>query len=135
VRSPARYLAATSPDERIEERRAIVAPELPFEYCLNALRLTDGFSSRDYEIRTGLARESLDDTCEAAVSDGLLERDFSAGRLASDRAGPPFSERSPGPIPALSGRVLRKWEAGEGTIAGSTHRRDELCVATDTKMV
>ena len=74
VRSPARYLAATSPDERIEERRAIVAPELPFEYCLNALRLTDGFSSRDYEIRTGLARESLDDTCEAAVSDGLLER-------------------------------------------------------------
>jgi len=74
VRSPARYLAAITPAERIESHRAIPSAELPFEYCLNALRLNDGFASCDYEARTGLARESLEVTCSAAAADGLLER-------------------------------------------------------------
>jgi oxygen-independent coproporphyrinogen-3 oxidase len=72
-RSPARYIAAETPAARIAEERSIDARELPFEFCLNALRLTDGFSLEDFEQRTGLPRSAIDSTCRAAEARGLLE--------------------------------------------------------------
>lgn len=52
---------------------AAVAPsDLPFEYMLNALRLVDGFSLADYEARTGLSREGVTETLEAAAERGLM---------------------------------------------------------------
>ena len=42
-RSPVRYMAAATPAERIAEEHVICFQELPFEFCLNALRLVDGF--------------------------------------------------------------------------------------------
>ena len=52
-----------------------VAPEnLPFEFMLNALRLNDGFTLRDYRRRTGLGTESVAATLAAVEGRGLLER-------------------------------------------------------------
>ncbi len=52
---------------------AAVAPsDLPFEYMLNALRLVDGFRLADYEARTGLSRDGIVPTLEAAAGRGLM---------------------------------------------------------------
>ncbi len=51
-----------------------VAPEnRPFDYMLNALRLVDGFSLADFEVRTGLGRETIKPQLDEAVQRGWLE--------------------------------------------------------------
>lgn len=50
----------------------IAADRLPFEYMLNLLRLHEGFSLRDFESRTGLARSVLDVPLAEAVQRGWL---------------------------------------------------------------
>jgi oxygen-independent coproporphyrinogen-3 oxidase len=73
-RSPARYMAAAMPQDRIAEIRDIDAQDLPFEFCLNALRLSEGFDIARYEEATGLPAASLEPTCARAAARGLLER-------------------------------------------------------------
>ena len=53
----------------------------PFDYMLNALRLVDGFSLADFEVRTGLGRESINPQLDEAVQRGWLE-------ISGDRAKP-----------------------------------------------
>jgi oxygen-independent coproporphyrinogen-3 oxidase len=72
-RHPAAYLAAVEPAQRIAETRTVPAADLPFEFCLNALRLMDGFSVQQFESRTGLPRAALDAGATAAQARGLLE--------------------------------------------------------------
>jgi len=55
-REPRRYLAATAGELT---RRPVEPQELPFEFMLNALRLTGGFSIRDFTERTGLEPEAI----------------------------------------------------------------------------
>jgi oxygen-independent coproporphyrinogen-3 oxidase len=74
-RQPARYLAAERPEERIAERRPVPREELPFEFCLNALRLVDGFTTGLFEERTGLESESIAAALDEAVTRRLLLRD------------------------------------------------------------
>jgi len=50
----------------------ISAERLPFEYMLNLLRLHEGFSLRDFESRTGLARSVLLPSLAVAVERGWL---------------------------------------------------------------
>jgi putative oxygen-independent coproporphyrinogen III oxidase len=71
LREPRRYLAA--PDAGLA-RRTISAAELPFEFMLNALRLTAGFGTRAFTARTGLAWEAIAGPVEAALAAGLLQR-------------------------------------------------------------
>jgi oxygen-independent coproporphyrinogen-3 oxidase len=71
LREPRRYLAA--PDSALA-RRTISAQELPFEFMLNALRLTAGFGTRIFSARTGLAWESIAGPVQAAHAAGLLLR-------------------------------------------------------------
>jgi putative oxygen-independent coproporphyrinogen III oxidase len=51
----------------------IAREDLPFEFMLNALRLNDGFSSGDYERRTGLSLKFLEEKLVSAQGRGLLE--------------------------------------------------------------
>jgi oxygen-independent coproporphyrinogen-3 oxidase len=73
VRHPASYLAATAPAQRLAESRVVPAGDLPFEFCLNALRLLEGFTAQQFESRTGLPRAALDAGAQAAQGRGLLE--------------------------------------------------------------
>jgi putative oxygen-independent coproporphyrinogen III oxidase len=57
----------------IGERRYIEPSELAFEFMLNALRLNEGFSIRDFGIRTGLGAEAVESTLAGAGQRGLLE--------------------------------------------------------------
>jgi putative oxygen-independent coproporphyrinogen III oxidase len=52
----------------------ITLADLPFEFMLNALRLNDGFGSDEYQARTGLALELLDEKLCGEQAKGLLER-------------------------------------------------------------
>ena len=70
-REPRRYLAAA--DGALAQRE-ILAAELPFEFMLNALRLTAGFEEATFVARTGLAWQVVDAAVRAALDAGLLSR-------------------------------------------------------------
>jgi oxygen-independent coproporphyrinogen-3 oxidase len=74
VRQPREYLSRAAA-ERVSERRAVAAEELPFEYMLNALRLVEGFEQASYEAWTGLRFDGIATTVSAAQRKGLLECD------------------------------------------------------------
>jgi oxygen-independent coproporphyrinogen-3 oxidase len=60
--------------ERVSDRFAVGRAELPFEYMLNVLRLTDDFAEADYEARTGLAFATLTNAIGEAQRKGLLQK-------------------------------------------------------------
>src|SRR5499427_6182365 len=68
-REPRRYLA--SADEAIEQR-TISPQDLPFEFMLNALRLTGGFDKTTFSSRTGLPWEAIAGAVRTACAAGLL---------------------------------------------------------------
>ncbi len=72
VRMPREFLqrAATSAGVR----RTVPVAELPFEFMLNALRLTDGFPAGEFERITGLAADVVEPTFTALESRGLIAR-------------------------------------------------------------
>jgi oxygen-independent coproporphyrinogen-3 oxidase len=75
-RSPRAYLAGGGRAGAI--RRTVPADELPFEYMLNALRLTEGFRLADFERSTGLPASSVTPRLGDLGSRGLV-------RLVGDR--------------------------------------------------
>ena len=68
-RSPREYLQAGG---STGTRRVVPPPELPFEFMLNALRLTEGFRPADFERATGLPVEVIRPTLAALEARGLL---------------------------------------------------------------
>jgi oxygen-independent coproporphyrinogen-3 oxidase len=73
VRQPGRYMSAADPIDRVEESRLVPVADLPFEFFLNTLRLTEGFAVAGFEARTGLAWTEVESRVASAVSQGLLE--------------------------------------------------------------
>jgi len=70
-REPRRYLAAADAALAV---RTVAPQELPFEFMLNALRLTAGFAKASFVARTGLAWETVAAPLRAALDAGLLVR-------------------------------------------------------------
>jgi len=70
-REPRRYLAA-APGELT--RNPVSPVELPFEFMLNALRLTAGFALDTFVARTGLPSSGIAATLERLLARGLLDR-------------------------------------------------------------
>jgi oxygen-independent coproporphyrinogen-3 oxidase len=68
-REPRRYLAAA---DAALARRVVPKRELPFEFMLNALRLTAGFERRTFSERTGLSWQCIAAPLAAALGRGLL---------------------------------------------------------------
>ena len=79
-RSPARFMAAATSAARMAEERVIETAELPFEFCLNALRLVDGFDSETFEERTGCPDPSSSPPARRRLSADSSSRPASAGR-------------------------------------------------------
>ncbi len=76
IKQPLDYLQAAARGASIVEQRDLSARELPFEFMLNALRLTQGFALELYAGRTGLALTPLEPALARAEEKGLLERDY-----------------------------------------------------------
>jgi len=72
-KSPARYLAAAATRDFVHERRIVTARELPFEFMMNALRLTGGFPRALFAAHTGLALAAIEPQLTEARRRGLIE--------------------------------------------------------------
>ena len=83
-RGPRDYLRG----DCLQEHRSVSASELPFEFMMNALRLTEGFPTRLFEERTGLPLTTISGTLLEAERRGLLTMD--AGRIAPTKQGQRF---------------------------------------------
>ncbi|MCC6533626.1 MAG: oxygen-independent coproporphyrinogen III oxidase-like protein [Burkholderiales bacterium] len=72
---PRQYLSQAGTPAAIQESHEVRARDLPFEFMMNALRLTEGFESALFEERTGLSLASLLPVLDRAESQGLIARD------------------------------------------------------------
>jgi putative oxygen-independent coproporphyrinogen III oxidase len=88
VKQPREFLRRAAA-ERISDRFGVESLELPFEYMLNVLRLSDDFAEADYESRTGLAFATVADAVAEAERKRLLER-VAAGRWRVTELGQRF---------------------------------------------
>ncbi|WP_297799511.1 radical SAM family heme chaperone HemW [Arenimonas sp. GDDSR-1] len=70
---PETYIASAGTQAGIGGDEFVLPENRPFDYMLNALRLVDGFSLADFEVRTGLNRESIKPQLDEAVQRGWLE--------------------------------------------------------------
>lgn len=75
VRHPSAYLAQAGTDEAITAH-SIPTDELPFEFMLNALRLTDGFEVPLFAARTGLPIKVISDTLHQLEKEELIRWDI-----------------------------------------------------------
>lgn len=85
---PRDYLQAAARGEFALERRSVSAGELPFEFMMNALRLCEGFQTRLYAERTGLALAGIQKLLLAAQREVLLN--VSAEHIAPTARGQRF---------------------------------------------
>jgi oxygen-independent coproporphyrinogen-3 oxidase len=85
---PQAYLENAERGDAVQEQHAVGAEDLPFEFMMNALRLTQGFPSRLFAERTGLTLEAIRPQLDEAVSRGLLE--MTAERIAPTEQGRRF---------------------------------------------
>ncbi|MHB9102351.1 MAG: radical SAM family heme chaperone HemW [Sulfuricella sp.] len=74
-RQPKAYMERAMAGNALEEERVVVADELPFEFMMNALRLTEGFPAALFPARTGLPLTAALPALEEAERRGLILRD------------------------------------------------------------
>ncbi len=72
---PTRYLDAASSRDFVQERRQVTTQDLPFEFMMNALRLTDGVPSSLFSARCGLPLALIQPMLDSARADALLADD------------------------------------------------------------
>jgi len=75
ARTPAEYMRRVVEGTQVVERREVARVELPFEFMMNALRLTEGFEVATFAERTGLPIAVAERRLAAAEAKGLIERD------------------------------------------------------------
>ena len=82
---PRSYLEGAGSAAAIQEQKTVPAPELPFEFAMNALRLNDGFAPELFESRTGLPATALQPALARARHKGLI--DEAGGRIRASAFG------------------------------------------------
>ena len=75
VRHPREYLERAAAGNPVQSEHEVAARDLPFEFMMNALRLTDGFETRLFAERTGLPVSVVAKELEEAERRGLIVRD------------------------------------------------------------
>lgn len=74
-RAPADYLRHAEEDSPVATSTVIAVDDLPFEFMMNALRLSHGFEARLFEERTGLNLAAIIPILDRSEADGLIVRD------------------------------------------------------------
>ena len=74
TRHPQRYLECVHQAERVSSTTVLSAEDAAFEYVMNALRLTEGFTSEAFTAATGLAFACIEAAAGRALEAGLLTR-------------------------------------------------------------
>jgi oxygen-independent coproporphyrinogen-3 oxidase len=74
-KQPREYMEKAEAGMAVQQEQAVAVNDLPFEFMMNALRLTDGFELSLFAVRTGLSLHALRKELREAESRGLIERD------------------------------------------------------------
>ena len=74
-KQPKTYMQQAALGLSNQEEKVVSVAELPFEFMLNALRLTEGFANTLFVERTGLPISTISRELDKAASLGLIERD------------------------------------------------------------
>ena len=77
---PRQYLDAAGTAASLQDDHEVAVADLPFEFMMNALRLTEGFPLAMFEERTGLSTNLILRALDRAERDGLIERDHRSVR-------------------------------------------------------
>jgi putative oxygen-independent coproporphyrinogen III oxidase len=75
TKHPLQYMQAVKQGVHIADVRTLTRDDLPFEFMMNALRLSEGIPAKLFEERTGLPLCACAAALEAARTKGLLEAD------------------------------------------------------------
>ena len=73
IKQPREFLRRAAAD-RVSDRFQVATADLPFEYLLNVLRLTDDFAEAEFEARTGVEFGTIDSALGEAQRKRLLQR-------------------------------------------------------------
>ncbi|KAF0812005.1 Oxygen-independent coproporphyrinogen-III oxidase-like protein [Andreprevotia sp. IGB-42] len=73
-KQPSDYLQKMASGSAVQTEETVTLEQLPFEFMLNLLRLTEGFDLTLFTERTGLPITKVVHEVERACADGLLER-------------------------------------------------------------
>jgi putative oxygen-independent coproporphyrinogen III oxidase len=73
-RQPKAYMEQALAGNAVEEQHEVAPQELPFEFMMNALRLTGGFPASLLAARTGISQAATLAALEQAQRRGLIER-------------------------------------------------------------
>jgi oxygen-independent coproporphyrinogen-3 oxidase len=74
-KQPREYMDKAHTGAAVQVDQPVAATDLPFEFAMNALRLTDGFELSLFTARTGLPAHALYAPLQQAETRGLIERD------------------------------------------------------------
>ena len=74
-KQPESYITAARNGNPVQEEHEIARADMGFEFMLNTLRLTDGFSPNLFGERTGMGINAIESMLNAAEAKGLLYRD------------------------------------------------------------
>ena len=74
-KQPREYMEKAEAGAAVQQEQAVAVDDLPFEFMMNALRLTGGFELPLFAERTGLSLHTLRKELQEAESSGLVERD------------------------------------------------------------
>ena len=83
AREPKLYMdkaLSSRPSDCLVQEAEVSRADLPFEFMLNALRLTGGFALADFYDRTGLSISAIQKQLDEAEGKGLITRDLHAVR-------------------------------------------------------
>ena len=69
---PLRFIEQAESSSIEDRERAVTGNDIAFEYMLNALRTTGGFSESDFTARTGLPVASIRERLQAAEAKGMI---------------------------------------------------------------
>ncbi|MBU3737720.1 MAG: oxygen-independent coproporphyrinogen III oxidase-like protein [Rhodoferax sp.] len=75
LRDPARYMAQALQGSAVAQEHEVARADLPFEFMLNALRLSEGVPQAWFTERTGLPLSAVQGAIQEAQRRGLLEPD------------------------------------------------------------
>jgi len=90
LKNPQDYLAATATNTFISGQNRLKQAEIVFDFLLNALRLTKGFSEALFAAHTGLASRELAAVLKEATAKGLVKHDFFNQRYHTTEKGRNF---------------------------------------------
>ena len=74
-KQPREYMEKAEAGGAVQQEQGVAVDDLPFEFMMNVLRLTDGFEQSLFAERTGLSLHSVRKELQEAESRGLIERD------------------------------------------------------------